>query len=133
MAAIRELIVAAFLLVVAIMLTIFACTLIDDHNAYPLVPLVFYVFIPVPALLCITKQSTTGFGSSGGTPMDNMGHFLLGMFAAAGPAMTLVLYHTDKMTLSAMLLCFGTAAFLAASAVVLKRSMRDRDSDAFAS
>jgi uncharacterized membrane protein YjdF len=131
MAAIRELILAAFLLVIAIMLTVFACTLITDHNAYPLIPLVFYAFIPVPAWLCITKSSTTGFGSNGGTPMDNMGHFLLGLFAAAGPCMTLVLYHTDKMTLSAMLLCFGTAIFAAASALVLKRSMRERDSDMF--
>jgi hypothetical protein len=131
MAAIRELIVAAFLLVVAIMLTIFACTLIDDHNAYPLVPLVFYAFIPVPAILCITKQSTTGFGSSGGSSMDNIGHFLLGLFSAAGPCMTLVLYHTDKMTLTAMFLCFGTAFFLGASGLMLKRSMRERDNDLF--
>lgn len=125
MPAIRELIVAALLLVVAVMLTVFACTIISDHNAYPLLPLMFYAFTPVPLFLCIKSQSaSSGFGSSGSSAFDNVGHFLVGLFAASGPAMSVVLYHTDKMTLSAMLLCFGTAVFLAASSFVLGKSLR---------
>ena len=40
MAAIRLLLLAAFVLVCSLLLTVFACTLIDDHNAYPLIPLI---------------------------------------------------------------------------------------------
>lgn len=133
MAAVRELLLAAFLLVLAIMLTVFACTLIQDHNAYPLLPLMFYAFTPVPAFLCIRKSGSGGFSSGGSSSaFDNMGHFFLGLFATSGPCMAAVLYHTEKMTLDAMLMCFGTAVLLAGSGYVLHRSLSSsRENDGF--
>lgn len=129
MAAIRELLVAAFLLTMGLMVTILACTIIPNHNAYPLLPLMFYAFTPIPALLCLRK-SNSGFGSSGPSTMENLGNFMFGVFAASGPAITLVLYHTDYMTLTAMFMCFITAILIGASGYVLGKSMKTSD-DAF--
>ena len=118
MAGLRELLIAAFLLTMSLMLTIFACTLIEDHNAWPLLPFVFYFFAPVPAFLC-TRRSDSIMESGGSSSFDNFGHFLIGLCAASGPSMSLVQYHTGAITISAMFMSLGSAALLGAAVGVV--------------
>ena len=116
---IRELLIAAFLLVMSIMVTIFACTLVTEKNAFPLLPMLFYIFAPVPFFLCGVKKQA-GFMDGGGSEMmTNLSHFFTGMFAAGGPAMTMVLWHTDTIGWPAMLLSLGSAVLLVASVCVI--------------
>jgi hypothetical protein len=117
MGGLRELLVAAFLLTLSLMLTIFACTLIADHNAWPLLPFAFYFFAPVPAFLC-SKRSDS-IMDSGSSSFDNFGHFLIGLCAASGPSMSLVQYHTGAITIGALFMSLGSAALLAAAVGVL--------------
>lgn len=130
MAAIQVLLLAAFVLVCSLLLTIFACTLIDDHNAYPLIPLIFYIFVPVPYLLCVRKKDSI-YADRRASTLENLGTFLVGLFSASGPCMSLVLYHTGKVTLTAMFMSLGSAVLLVGAAVLLGKSMK-KEEDQFA-
>ncbi len=120
---IRELLIAAFLLVMSIMVTIFACTLVTDGNGYPMLPLMFYLFTPVPFFLCGNKKPSSGdgffTGSNYGETFYSLSHFLVGMFGASGPSVTLVLLHTEMIGWPAMLLSFGSAFLLVAAVCVI--------------
>lgn len=121
----KELIAGAFLFVLSIMCTVFGCTLVKDKNAYVLLPLMFYIFTPLPLFLCGTfKGSNTTFdpysGGSNRTSMfANFGHFITGLFGASGPSMALVLAHTGTIGMPAMWLSLGSAALLAMAAGVV--------------
>jgi hypothetical protein len=122
--AVRDLVISALLLVLALMLTILACTVLEDHNAYPLLPLMFYLFVPVPMWLCAPRQSSFSTGASG---LQNLGCFLIGIFAASGPSITVVLYHTGFMSLGAMLMSFGSAFLLGSAGAFLGHSFKKQD------
>jgi hypothetical protein len=133
---IKELLVAAFLLTMSIMVTIFACTLVADSNAYPMAPLMFYIFAPVPFFLCgVPKRDDGGFmggsGQSAGGMMANVSHFLTGLFAAGGPSMSLVLYHTELIGWPALVMSLLSAFLLVCSCAVVHFSHQAGREDAF--
>ena len=133
---IKELLAAAFLLVMSIMVTIFACTLVKDSNAYPMAPLMFYIFAPVPFFLCGVPKPDNGGGfmgggQSAGSLMTSISHFLVGLFAAGGPSMSFVLYHTALIGWPALLLSLLSAVLLVGSCAVIHFSHQAGREDAF--
>lgn len=123
---VKGLVGTAFLLALSLMLTIFACVLLEDNkNAWPLLPWIFYIFVPVPAIACIRKSNESLFSSNDARIFgNNMGYFLVGLFAASGPSMVFVQYHTEMISLGAMFLCIGSTVLLAASGALLGLSIR---------
>lgn len=118
---VRELLVSAFLMVLSMMLTVFACTLIKGKNAWPLLPMMFYFFTPVPFFLCVKRggnESILG-GDNRADAFTNFGHFIAGMTCAAGPSMSFVLYHTGAINTAALLMSLGSAVLLAAAVGVI--------------
>lgn len=121
----RELLAASFLVVASFTLTILSTTIVKNSNAWPLLPLMFYIFTPIPLFLCTTRRDTGGdfgFGggeSSGSTWLEAIGHFLAGGFAAAGPSMALVQYHTGATTLVTMFMSLGSGLLLGGAVVMI--------------
>lgn len=128
---VRELLGCTFLLVLSLLLTILACTVIPDHNAWPLLPWLFYFFVPIPAVACLRKQNDSLFNSESDVRgvLHNLGLFFVGVFAASGPCMIFVQYHTDMTTLVAMFMSLGSTILLAAAGGVLAWSSRPRQDD----
>ncbi len=131
----QELVGAAFLLVLAIMLTVFACTLIPgEKNTLIIMALVFYLFSPIPFALCGSMPQQNDFMSAGGNqehPLVAIGHFLTGMFFAAGPCTALVLYHTENISAEAMLMSFGSGVFVVAAVFVILRAVAKPPEETF--
>jgi hypothetical protein len=126
---IQQLLGAAFLIVLAIMLTVFACTIIPDpKNPLIVLGLVFYMFAPVPFALCGLQQQQ-GFTMLGNqeSPLLPISHFLTGMFFTAGPCLAVVLYHTGSVSATAMGMSFGSGALLLCAVYVLMKGSAPRD------
>lgn len=129
-----QLLGSAFLLVLAIMLTVFACTLIPEpRNPLIVMALVYYMFSPVPYALCGIDNSGGGGGAFLSTgqqsPLLPISHFLSGMFFTAGPCTALVLYHTGNVSQGAMWLSFGSGALLVAAVLVMLKPTRSSSED----
>ena len=129
---IGQLLGAAFLLVLAIMLTVFAITLVPEpRNALMIMALIFYLFSPVPYALCGIERRG-GFDFMGGgqqSPLVPISHFLTGMFFTSGPCTALVLYHTGNNSWQSMLLSFGSGVLLVAAVLVIVKGSQQSSED----
>ena len=110
----RELFILAFLVIIAVLLSVFACTLVPGANAYPLMIMALYLFSPLPLFLC-GQQREELFTDGGGANLANIAHFLFGVFFASGPALAFVLFHLGTMGLGALLLSLSSFVFLCGS------------------
>jgi hypothetical protein len=134
---IGQLLGSAFLLVLAIMLTVFAITLVPEpRNALMIMALIFYLFSPVPYALCGIERRAgfdfMGGGSSQQSVLVPISHFLTGMFFTAGPCTALVLYHTGNNSWQSMILSFGSGVLLVAAVVlIIKGNTASNDDDEF--
>jgi len=130
---VRDLLIAAVLTTLGLMLTIFSCTLIPGKNAWPLLPFLFYGFGVVPLFLCSGNAQPSFDGSASMSQgFYSLGHFFVGMCLASGPCMSLVQYHTDMITGTALGLSLGSVAFLAGAMYVLFRAFaKPEDETAF--
>ena len=122
-----ELGASAFCVVLSIMLIIFACTIIPEpRDPIVVLPLIFYLFTPLPYGLCVALPANRADDSLMGAesgPRENalvrLGQFFSGMFAACGPCLVVVLWHTERITWAAALLAFGSAFFLVGAVVII--------------
>jgi ABC-type multidrug transport system permease subunit len=124
-AQIQHLIGSAFLLVLAIMCTVFACTIIEGaKNPLIVLALVFYIFSPIPYFICGgTKGNNDVFASGQESPLVPISHFLSGMFFTAGPCTAIVLYHAGQVSGGSMGLSLASGALLVAAVGVMIKGM----------
>lgn len=123
---IHDLMLSAFCVILGIMLTVFACTLIQPpRDPIVVMALVFYIFSPVPYFLCGAQGSQPqGFMNSGPSPLVPISHWLTGAFFAAGPCSALVLYHIGRISMGAFFLSLGSGVMLVLAVMVLIRATR---------
>ena len=129
---VKELLGSAFLLVLSIMCTVFACTIVHGHkNAIVLLPLMFYIFGPLPMLLCGVKPQSDSFmgDNDASSTFTNIGHWLTGAFGVSGPCCALILYHTAQINQAALFLSLGSAILLIAAAGLLVHGMMAESQD----
>ncbi|EAN89287.1 hypothetical protein TcYC6_0119560 [Trypanosoma cruzi] len=115
MTSLRVLVLGAFLMVVAILLAILACTVVADKNARPLLPLFVSLITPLPFVLCSRPQGSFSEESL----IDGLGLFLGGALVVSGPALTCVLYHVGAISFGAFFLSISSETLLALTAYVL--------------
>ena len=106
---------AAFLVAVALLLQVLACT--TNHSAHPLYMMGFYLFTPLPLFLCDGKESDYGEGNG----FRVLGNFVLGMFAISGPCLTMVLNHQEYINVGATVLSLSGGVLTAVSVVIVKK------------
>eukprot|EP00760_Papus_ankaliazontas_P025201 PhM_4_TR2499/c0_g1_i1/m.89735 len=126
----REIAVLAFLVVLSILMSILACTVVSDANAFPIMVLALYIFSPLPLFLCGQQRSESVF-DEGGVDLVNVSHFLFGAFAAAGPACLVVLSHLGKISVGAALLSASSFVFLCITVGAALHFKNKADDDLF--
>ena len=132
-----ELGASAFCVILSIMLIIFACTIIPEpHDPIVVLPLVFYLFTPLPYGLCVmipaNRADSSLMGNDDGpkeTPLMRFGQFFSGMFGACGPCLVAVLWHTERITWQAALLAYSSAIFLVGGVVIIVMAAKKPKSD----
>jgi hypothetical protein len=132
----KELIFLAFMLVLGVLTTIFACTLVQPHNAWPLVPLLCYLFAPVPAFLCSSSSSSESaafMGDNSSSTFENFSHFLIGVTVASGPSIAIMLYHVGAIADGQLFLSLGSGSLfgIGVAYVIYKSNERPADSLGF--
>eukprot|EP01064_Diplonema_japonicum_P006752 TRINITY_DN14581_c2_g1_i1.p1 TRINITY_DN14581_c2_g1~~TRINITY_DN14581_c2_g1_i1.p1 ORF type:complete len:159 (+),score=16.79 TRINITY_DN14581_c2_g1_i1:69-479(+) len=86
----------AFMLGIAIMMNIFACTLVDQKNTYPLLILFTQILAPLPLALCGMQKSDD---FSGDVPMFAfLGWFFTGCFLAVALGGPFAMLHEGSFT-----------------------------------
>lgn len=129
MPAFQTLIVSALSLVLGVLFIVLGSTVVENHNALPLLCLIFYVFAPVPFFLCGFAHRDSDF-SSRRSFFQLIGLFIGGAFTASGPCLALVLYHVGSISRSAMLLTLASGlCFLISAKFLLGSSAQDESDD----
>eukprot|EP00755_Sulcionema_specki_P011604 Sspe_Gene.49406::Locus_26607_Transcript_2_2_Confidence_0.750_Length_525::g.49406::m.49406 len=120
----KGLLLTAFLVVLAALMNIFACTVVGD-TLWPLLILVVYIFSPLPLFLCVGNSQSDIFGSSGSGGFGPLAHFLVGLFAASGPCLTIVLAHTGTIGGAAAAFSLMGGALFAAAVYLVRRGKQE--------
>jgi hypothetical protein len=130
---VKELILCAFLLVLGILMTILAATVLDNKNALVLLPLMFYIAGPMPMVLCGRAKPRQDFMMDGETnfaeAFANFSNFMTGALTTSGPCLALVLYHIGTISGGALLLSFASAAFLCGAMGVIYHALKKPSED----
>ena len=119
---IKELMATSFLLVLATMCTVFACTIIKgEKNPIVIMPLMFYIFAATPLALVGSGRSDPFMGGSGNglTWCARVGYWLCGGLTVCGPASAIVLYHTAQINGAALGLSLGSGLLLVIAGAIL--------------
>jgi hypothetical protein len=124
-----ELGACAFCVIMSIMLVIFACTIIPEpRDPIVVLPLVFYLFTPLPYGLCVMLPANSAGGDGGAfmgedrsqeSSLVRGGQFFSGMMGACGPCLVAVLWHVGKITGAAAGLAFGSGVFLVGAVAII--------------
>eukprot|EP00796_Vickermania_ingenoplastis_P009276 gene9276-6521_t len=122
----EPLILSALCLVIGVLLIVVASTVVEGHNGWPLLCLIFYVFAPIPFFLC----GGASHGRGRITLFKMIGLFIGGCCASVGPLMALVLYHLGSMTGKALCFTLLSGVCFLINASFLLASTREDDSDA---
>ncbi|CCW70984.1 unnamed protein product [Phytomonas sp. Hart1] len=110
MARLRSLVGAALFFMLSVFLLILACTAVSQSNAWPLVCFSFYCLATIPLYLSMQQSEFHTIDFEEGS-LNTLSLFLGGVCLISGPALTLVLYHTNNISISALILtwCSGMA------------------------
>nr|CCC89680.1 unnamed protein product [Trypanosoma congolense IL3000] len=111
MSSMVSLVVAALLVVVAFVLSILSCTVVEDKNTLPLLPLFLSLATPMPFLLCGPPQD----GFEDDSQLTGCIVFISGALTVAAPALCVVLYHTGSISLQAFLLAVASQVAVVAA------------------
>lgn len=95
--------VAAVSVVTGLVFIVFGSTVVEGHNTWPLLCLIFYVVAPIPFFLCGGARH-----SGGSTWFPLVGLFLGALLASSGPGLALLLYHIGSIRLTALLLTLAS-------------------------
>ncbi|RHW73751.1 Vacuolar protein sorting 55 [Trypanosoma brucei equiperdum] len=120
MAALLPLVLSASLVVVAVVLSILACTVVAGSNVLPLFSLLLSFITPLPFLFFWRSEST--FDDDG--EINGFVVFLSGALAVSAPSLSIVLYHTGYSSLGAFLLSLGSQVTLLGAAAFLQSGER---------
>lgn len=138
MSGLRPLIISAFFLVMGFLFLILGCTIVSKRNAWPLMSLVLYCFAPVPFFLCGRGAGSDVFGGDDDDddepldPFNTMGLFVGGMLLVAGPGLAVVLYHTNVICGSALVLTlFSGLCFVAAALSLAVTAQSEEEDDGY--
>lgn len=108
--ALEPLIIAAFGIVLGTLLVVLSTTVVEKHNAWPMIPLLLYFITPVPFFLCRTDQDWINY-SSNYSLFQVLGSFLGGLCAVSGPSVTVALYHVGYIERPALILTLLSGVF----------------------
>lgn len=121
MASLQTLMVAAFCIVMAVLLMILSCSVTSKRNGWPLMCFVLFCSAPVPFLLCGEPQEDAFFSASShlSENFQAIGMFMGGALLVSGPLLAFVLYHTGMISGAALAMTWVSGFFILACAASL--------------
>lgn len=126
--ALQPLFIAAFGVVIGTFLIILSATVVDNHNAWPLVSLVFYLISPVPFYFSRREEYSGGYYSDLSF-LQVLARFLGGMLAASGTGLAVALYHVGIIGLPALILTLISGICFLSSARFVLLCLTGEDED----
>ncbi|CCW64344.1 unnamed protein product [Phytomonas sp. EM1] len=127
MAQLRSLVGSALFFVLSVFLVILACTTASQRNAWPLICFILYCLAIIPLNLAV-KQWEYNIMDFDEASFNSLSLFLSGVCLASGPLLALVLYHTNNISVGALLLtwCSGMS-FLGMCLIMFTSDSNDDD------